>query len=151
MKSAIRIPVTRKMVSQAVAELMPQIMRGVQLDFFLKRGISQTRFLVLAAIRAYGRCTMGTLARSLHVRMPTATGIVNRLVRDGFLRRTPQTEDRRQVVVELTPKALAFFQDFQRVIRRRWEEVLVTLEPVELEAFHHVLTKLRERLQAAER
>lgn len=92
---------------------------------------------------------MGTLARSLHVRMPTATGIVNRLVRDGFLRRTPQTEDRRQVVVELTPKALAFFQDFQRVIRRRWEEVLVTLEPVELEAFHHVLTKLREQLQAA--
>lgn len=133
----------------AVAQLMPHLMRGVQLDFFVKRGVTQTQFLVLAAIRSYGRCTMGALARSLHVSMPTATGVVNRLVRDGFVRRAPQADDRRQVVVELTPNALAFFQEFQRVIRRRWEEALVSLDPKELQAFYGVLTKLRERLQAA--
>ena len=160
-----RPPATRKDVSLAVARLMPHIMRGVHLDFFVKRGVTQTQFLMLAAIRAYGRpatgsgrpsraqsrdarCTMGTLARNLHISMPTASGIVDRLVRAGFVRRVPQAEDRRQVVVALAPKAETFFHHFEAVIRRRWEEALLSLEPNELEAFYDVITKLRERLQA---
>ena len=140
----------RKDVSLAVAQLMPYIMRGVQLDFFVKRGVTQTQFLMLAAIRAYRRCTMGTLARSLHVSLPTTSGIVDRLVRDGYLRRVPQTEDRRQVVVEPTKKSEAFFREFEGVIRRRWEEALLSLDARELAAFHDVITKLRARLQAEE-
>ena len=139
--------VTRKDVGQAMAEVMPHIMRGIQLDFFVKRGVTQTQFLLLASIHAYTRCTMGTLARSLHVSMPTVSGVADRLARSGYLRRIPRPDDRRQVVVELTPKGQAFFQDFQAVIRRRWEEVLLSLEPDDLATFHDVLTKLRERLQ----
>jgi DNA-binding MarR family transcriptional regulator len=134
-------------VSLAVARLMPLIMRGVHLDFFVRRGVTQTQFLVLAAILALRRGTMGCLAESLHVRMPTATGIVERLVRAGYVRRQADPSDRRQVLVELTGQGRRFIRDFQAVIRRRWEEVLVTLEPVELEAFHHVVTALRERLE----
>jgi len=126
-------------------------MRGVQLDFFIKRGVTQTQFLVLAAIRGYTRCTMGTLARSLHVSMPTVSGLVDRLVRAGYLRRIPHPEDRRRVIVELAPKAQAFLRDFETVIRRRWEEVLLSLEPQDLRAFYDVVTKLREQLQMAAR
>jgi DNA-binding MarR family transcriptional regulator len=113
---------SRKDVSLAVAQLMPYIMRGVQFDFFVRRGVTQTQFLLLASIHAYTRCTMGTLARNLHVSMPTVSGIVDRLVRAGYLRRVPRPDDRRQVAVELTAKGRAFFQDFQTVVRRRWEE-----------------------------
>ena len=127
---------------------MPQIMRGVQLDFFVKRGVTQTQFLLLAAIRSYGRCAMGTLARNLHVSMPTASGVVERLVKSGFVRRHHLPEDRRCVVVELTLKSDQFFHDFESVIRRRWEEVLISLDPDELQALYDVMTKLRERLQA---
>ena len=139
--------VSRKDVSLAMARLMPTIIRGVQLDFFVKRGVTQTQFLVLGAIRSFGRCSMGALARSLHVSMPTASGIVDRLVRSGHVRRVPQSEDRRQVVVELTAHGQDFFRQFEQVVRRRWEEVFIALEPDELKAFHHVVTKLRERLQ----
>jgi len=138
---------TRKDVSLAVAQLMPQIMRGIQLDFFLKRGVTQTQFLVLASIRAYGRCMMGTLGRSLHVSMPTVSGIVDRLVRAGFVHRTHQADDRRQVIVALTSKGQVFFQDFEAIVRRRWEEALLPLDPHELSAFYHVITKLREQLR----
>lgn len=144
-----RPALTRRDVSLAVAQLMPYILRGVQLDFFVKRGVTQTQFLVLAAIRADTRCTMGALARNLHVRMPTASGIVERLVRGGFVRRAHQREDRRQVAVELTRTGQGFFREFQAVVRRRWEEALRPLEPGELRAFYEVITKLRERLQAA--
>ena len=97
--------VTRQDVSLAIAELMPDIVRGVQLDFFVKHGVTQTQFLLIMAIQAYRRCTMSTLARNLHVSMPTATGVVARMVRAGYVRRVEDPEDRRQVVVELTPKA----------------------------------------------
>jgi DNA-binding MarR family transcriptional regulator len=143
--------VTRKDASLAVARLMPQIMRGIQLEFFVTRGVTQTQFLLLAAIRAYGRCAMGTLARNLHISMPTASGIVDRLVRSGFLRRAALPEDRRCVVVELTAKGDAFFRDFEAIVRRRWEEVLISLDADELHAFYDVMTKLRERLQAESR
>ena len=134
-------------VSLAVAKLMPHIMRGVQLDFFIKRGVTQTQFLVLASIRAYGRCTMSTLAHNLHVSMPTVSGIVERLVRGGHVRRLSKPEDRRQVIVELTRHGQIFFQQFEAVVRRRWEEVLRSLGAQELQAFHDVITKLREHLQ----
>lgn len=139
--------ITPKDVSHVMAEVIPHIMRGIQLEFFVQRRITQTQFLLLASTHAYTRCTMSTLARSLHVSMPTVSGVVDRLVRSGYLRRVPRSDDRRQVAVELTPKGQAFFQDFQTVIRRRWEEVLFSLEPEDLTMFHGVLTKLRERLQ----
>lgn len=140
--------VSREKASSAFVQLMPHIIRGVALDFFVKRGVTQTQFLVLMAIHAYGCCTMGALARSMHVRMPTATGVVDRLVQVGFVRRSPRAEDRRQVFVELTEKGKAFIRQFHEVVRRRWEDVLRSLDPGELEAFYRILTKLRERLES---
>lgn len=142
--------VTRQRVGQAIAQLMPRIIQGIQLDFFLRRGVTQTQFLVLMALHGYGErgeCTMGTLARNMHVRMPTATGIVGRLARAGYVRRHPKPEDRRQVVVALAPKGYAFIHAFQAVVRHRWEEVLRSLGPAELATFHRVVTKLDSQLQ----
>lgn len=139
-------PITRAQVGNAMAQLVPRIVRGTQLDFFLTRRVTQTQFLVLMAIHADGRCTMGALARNMHVQMPTATGIIDRLIRAGYVRRAPHPEDRRQILVELTAKGQAFIRDFQTVVRRRWEEVLRSLEPGELATFHQVVTKLTATL-----
>lgn len=141
-------PISRQHLSHAIAQLIPSIIQGVQLDFFIKRGVTQTQFLVLVAIHAYGHCTMGALAKNMHVSMPTATGVVDRLVRTGFVRRSSQPEDRRQVIAELTAKGQDFIQEFQQVVRRRWEEVLRSLAPKELEAFYRVITKLQAQLHA---
>ena len=141
--------VSRKEVGYAVSQLMPSVIRGVSLDFFVRRGVTQTQFLVLLAIHSYGRCSMGALARNMRVRMPTATGIVDRLVRDGFIRRAPYPEDRRQVFVELTAKGTDFIRQFQLVVQRRWEEVLRSLQARELETFYHVITKLRQKLSSS--
>jgi len=140
------MPKTRQDVSLAISQLMPGILRGVQLDFFVRRGVTQTQLLVLMAIHADGRCTMSQLARNLQVSLPTMTGVVGRLARAGYVRRARAEKDRRQVVVELTAKSRRFIADFQQVIRRRWDDVLRALEPRELEAFHAVLTKLLAEL-----
>lgn len=141
--------VTRRQLSYAIAELMPNIIRGVQLDFFLRGAVTQTQLLVLLAIHASGQATMGALASSLHVTMPTVTGIVKRLVRAGHLHRVQGPTDRRQVVVRLTPKGRSFIRRFQGVIRRRWGDVLRALSAEERGAFYRVVTKLITQLESA--
>ena len=142
-------PVTKRRLSSAIAELMPGIMRGVRLDFFVQKGVTQTQFVVLAAILAGRRSTMGALAKSLHVSMPTMTGIVDRLVRAGYVRRSTDPHDRRQVAVEVTPKGATFIRECQAVMSRRWEDVLRELEVDELQAFYGVVTKLKQRMGGA--
>lgn len=144
-------PLTRQDVSGAIAAVMPMIMRGIQLDFFVTKGVTQTQFFLLMAIHASNGCPMGVLAQSLHVSMPTATGIVDRLVRSGHVKRCVLPHDRRCVVVALTPKGERFIAEFEMVIRRRWEDVLRSLTRAELAALYGVMTTLRERLDSGVR
>jgi MarR family transcriptional regulator, organic hydroperoxide resistance regulator len=139
---------TRQDVSRVFAQIVPKIMQGIQLDFFIKRSVTQTQFLMLMAIHGYKRCTMGTLSKNMHVSMPTATGVVNRLVAVGYLRRFKEPEDRRQVVVELTVKGEGFISEFQGIIRKRWEDILKALSVNELSLFYKVVDKLNERLSS---
>ena len=138
--------ISRQETSRAVAQLMPRIIQGIQLDFFIKQGVTQTQFLVLMALHGYRRATMGHLAENMRVSMPTASGIISRLANAGYVRRAPSPNDRRQVVVALTVKGNEFITAFQAVVRRRWEEVLRALEPHELAMFYEVITKLRMQL-----
>ena len=140
--------VSRQAVGRAMAQLMPTIVQGLQLEFFVKRNVTQTQFLVLMALRASGSSRMSALAQRMQVALQTATGIVTRLVKAGLVRRFTTSEDRRQVMVELTPKGEAFIRDFQAVVRRRWEEVVRALTPRELIAFFEILNKLQQRLAA---
>ena len=140
-------PASRKDVSLAIAQLMPHIIQGVHLDFLTSRNITQTQFLVLVAIHSKERAPMNVLASNMKVSMPTISGIVDRLVRAGFLRRVEDPHDRRQVVVELTSKGRALIAQFQTAISQRWQEVLLALFSQELEAFYQVVAKLTEGLR----
>jgi len=136
-------PVTKRRLSSAIAELMPGILRGVRLDFFVQKGVTQTQFVVLAAILAGRRSTMGALAKSLHVRMPTMTGIVDRLEARGLLERKQISKDRRVKQLVLTPEG--------RRLRRRVDSLLSTtpglsaLAPPQQEVLRDLLKRTLER------
>ena len=136
-----------KEVSFAVSRLMPHIIQGVHLDFLVSRSITQTQFLVLVAIHSRGTCPMNILADSMQVSMPTMSGIVDRLVKAGYLDRLEDSQDRRQVVIKLTNKGKKMIEQFQGAVGERWQEVLQVLSKQELAAFHAVVMKLTDKLQ----
>jgi len=69
------------------------------------------RFDVLAALyRRRDGVTMSELSRMLLVSNGNATTVVDRLEKDGLVRRTPSEADRRTVFVALTPEGLAQFE-----------------------------------------
>ena len=143
--------VQRKTLSYSIAQLMPHIIQGVHLDFMIKKAITQTQFLVMVAIYSNGRCPMNRLANNMQVTMPTMSGIVNRLVLAGYVRRVAAAEDRRQVVVELTPAGLQLIKEFQGAISQRWREILKGLNSEEVSSFARVIERMRETLRGKKR
>lgn len=77
----------------------------------IKHDTTLPRFDVMAALyRRREGVTMSELSRMLLVSNGNATTVVDRLEKDGLVRRTPSETDRRTVFVALTPEGLAQFE-----------------------------------------
>lgn len=79
--------------------------------------LSQYRALVVLA--SHGAITSGNLAELLEVHPSTTTRLVDRLESKGFVNRSA-TDDRREVMLSLKPKAIELLGD---VTRRRRSEI----------------------------
>ena len=76
------------------------LIRGRLRDRF---GVTLPRFDLLAQLaRAVDGMTLGDLSRRMMVTNGNVTGLVERLVADGLVVRTPRPDDRRTVSVRLT-------------------------------------------------
>lgn len=138
------MPISRSNASRIIVEFMPKIIRGIHLGFLAKRRVTQTQFFVVTAIHANRRCSMRMLAESMHISMPTISGIVDRLVKSGYVRREEDPADRRLVMVELSAKGKLLVQQFQSAASARWEEILQAFSANELDAFYHLIRKLND-------
>lgn len=88
-------------------EVMPVVIKEFarrQINELYKGKITLPQFLVLEFLHREGESKMTDLARFMHVTTPAMTGIVDRLVRDGYVARDYDPEDRRIIKVKLTPK-----------------------------------------------
>jgi DNA-binding MarR family transcriptional regulator len=73
-------------------------------------GLTAQQHQALLAIKGFGQekpMTTGDLAGRLGIRHHSAVGLVDRLLSKSLVRRKSGSEDRRQVLVTLTPKAEA--------------------------------------------
>lgn len=64
--------------------------------------MSDGQFAVLAALKVHGPHTLGELAERERVSAPSMNRTVNCLEELGYLTRTPDENDRRKVVIDLT-------------------------------------------------
>jgi DNA-binding MarR family transcriptional regulator len=66
-------------------------------------GINRTDARAVDVIDQHGRISAGELARELRMSTGAVTTLVDRLERAGYARRVPDPEDRRRVLIEVTP------------------------------------------------
>jgi DNA-binding MarR family transcriptional regulator len=69
-------------------------------------GISAPRLSALSVVVFAGPIPIGELAGAEGVRPPTMTRLVDGLERDGLVKREPDPDDRRGVIVRATPKGV---------------------------------------------
>ena len=99
-------------------ELLPQLIRGLaQYEHnYLSRGkITLPQLWVLEYLSRQGSSPMNHLARFLKVSRPATTGLVDRLILQGLVKREEDKSDRRVVRVTVTPKG-------RKIIANIWEQ-----------------------------
>ena len=139
--------INKKKAGARIAELIPYIIAGANIGALIDRQITQTQLMVLFAVHSRKQCPMKNLADHMHVSMPTISGIVDRLVQAGYLKRFTVSDDRRHVLVRLSSQGQRLITKVKTVIGSRWQEVLSALDQEELEHFYQVVTKLTKTLQ----
>ena len=92
------------------------------------------RFDVMAALYRFpGGMLMSQLSRYLMVSNGNVTGIVNRLVSDGFVERTLRDGDRRTSVVRLSARGMRDFESMARAHESWVDRIFANLSPQEAE------------------
>jgi DNA-binding MarR family transcriptional regulator len=80
-----------------------------------KFGVTLPRFDLLAQLdRAPDGMTLGELSRRMMVSNGNVTGLVERLVAQGLIKRRPSPKDRRAQIVTLTAEGRRFFRSMAR-------------------------------------
>lgn len=95
-----------------------------------------------------GPRTPAELADAAGVTRATMTGLIDTLERDGFVKREPDPEDRRQMSVHLTPKAEKFLQDFLPGHFKVTSSLMATLTESERKTLVRLLNKIQQQAAA---
>lgn len=106
--------------------------------------LSLGQWAALRTLDRHGPMTPSELAAHEKVQPPSMTKIVAALEQHGYVTRTPDPVDRRQVVVSASPDGLALLADDRRR-RDKWvSQRLTTLEPSERAALAAALPVLEK-------
>lgn len=115
--------------------------------------LSLEEAMILFSLRHCDQTTPGELASRHEVPKSTMTGILDRLVEKGLVRRWPDEQDRRQVHISLAEAGRDKQIDPQRIGQRIKEEfarALATLDAHDLEKLEQGLRALMDALNDEE-
>lgn len=118
---------------------------------YLKRteGISQSQYNILRILRGARPhpARISEISERMINRDPDVTRLVDRLIKQGLVRRDRDTEDRRVVLVEITPAGLALLQRLDGPVDRYVHAAMAGLTPAQLHELDALLNEVRAGIQ----
>jgi MarR family transcriptional regulator, organic hydroperoxide resistance regulator len=110
-------------------------------------GLSVAQYHLLEPLRSADELTVGVLAEAAGVAPPTATRMLDCLERDGHVTRRHSEEDRRSVLISLTPAGRAAVRASHEQVSAWRRRVYEALEPAEREQAAALLTRLSQVME----
>lgn len=135
--------------SRELLSLMPHIVRTmfkVQTDVLGKGKISVPQFLSLDLIDLKGSLKMKDIAKALNVTLPATSGLINRLVKLGLVKRTFDPRDRRLIFITLTPRGKETIEEIRTQRRKAIEKIFGKLTARERADYLSILRRLVKML-----
>ncbi len=138
----------RSLQEQVVINLM-RTTRAVEESWmhYLKRteGISQSQYNVLRILRGARpkAVKISEIADRMITRDPDVTRLVDRLIKQGLVRRERDSEDRRVVLVEITAEGLALLARLDGPAGGYTEGAMAGLRPQQLRTLDTLLNEVR--------
>ena len=128
------------------------LLERVMQPYFAKFGISGAQWGVLrqlhrAESEGLPALRMTELSKRLLIRLPSATGVIDRLVRDGLVTRTALNEDLRVKQISLAQKGRRRVEQVLEGYDDQIASILGGLLPSEQGELQRLLNRLREHLE----
>jgi len=135
--------------AKRISVLIPQIGKNIRIANFIdsaRRGLTLSQVTVLLLLKEARGTTMpmGQIARELGVSLPTASGLVDRLHREGLVDRVVNDRDRRVVLVRLTRKGRTVIQRMLRLLSDLLTRLLAHLTEPEQESLAQAVERVFE-------
>jgi DNA-binding MarR family transcriptional regulator len=112
---------------------------------FLKKtqGMSLQQLKVLLVIASHRPCTMGKVAKHMPMlSLSSITVIVDKLVKQGFVKRARDESDRRVVYADFTTKGKELYQVYEEGVLKLSEEMMSQFSQQEQQEILSVYKKL---------
>ena len=127
--------------------ILPVFLRKVHAGTLQFMSMTPAQLFVLMLIEEKTQCCLGDIGRELSISAPTATGIVDRLERDGYLKRIHNKQDRRVVNICLTKKGKDYLDQMRGQKYNRLKQVIGLLSPEDQENYLRILKNFIEGLK----
>ena len=112
---------------------------------------SKNEVFVLWLLYQRDEVNMTEIAEYIHVPLNTATGIMNRMEKNGFIVRTRSKEDKRVVNVGFSEKGMAQFEALVGQIVHYGTKAVGSFSKEEMELFYKMTSKIMEILKQENR
>ncbi len=137
-----------------ISQIMPLIMKDFarrQLKGLYKDKVTLPQFLILEFLHQQGQSGMSFLARFMNVTTAAMTGIADRLVRDGYVRRVFDPKDRRIIKIELTGRGNELVKNIHAERRKAVMRIFGKISEADRRNYLRILTQIKEILSKEDR
>ncbi len=109
-------------------------------------GLTGPQLTVIKLLEELGDLSLSSLSERIRAQNSTVTGIIDRMEREGLVRRERSTTDRRVVYIRLSDKGEKLAKNIQVEPMEIFRSALTSLTPADLAELLRILTKLRKRV-----
>ncbi len=111
------------------------------------RGVAPGQFAPLVMLFEQDGLTQAELCRRINVEQPTMANTLERMERDGLIKRKVDDADRRRALVFLTPKAKDARNDVLEGVRQVANRTLAQISAADQDAIFRLLGRMVENLR----
>ncbi|WP_143191978.1 MULTISPECIES: MarR family winged helix-turn-helix transcriptional regulator [Paenibacillus] len=120
---------------------------NAQIRDSMAEGLTNDQFLIMRLIKSQDLCTSTYLAEAVAVGKSSITAIINRLVEAGFIDRTRDENDRRQVYLSLTNTGRETYSTAEKQVHEVISPYFSHFEERDIEKFITMFEKLAFLMQ----
>lgn len=122
--------------------------RRITKELARRAQLTGPQLTVVKILEQIGDLSLSELSERIRAQNSTVTGIIDRMEREGLVVRERSKEDRRVVIIKLTPKGAALAEDIPLEPMKVFQGALASLTKDEMRELLRILLKVSKRVKA---
>ncbi len=134
------------LISENLISIYPLLYKSISRPLRSKSTMTPGGMFVLGSLKRHGALSMTEIGRCLAIPKPHVTGIIDKLIEEGYVERQNDPKDRRVINIIVTDKGLENFEAIKQSSSEGLKEKLALLNEEELEELLGASKKVKEIL-----